>query len=295
MLTGFLTDADLVPGVEKLTVELGQLCPDMYPPVPFADGLASSIGYIKGWARSVCLLFVLDSIVLLNLLDGAKSRDHFFRTLCVVHGIFTAYQSVADRVAASREMTLSSVMTRRRPNAFTWMFQIQKVISSGGAEDASTAVMSWSRSSAVASVLSISTDEAKTALNLLSGTTPEFRDQLKMLAEEYGMSRGSPLSHQALSSHLVVLNKGPSHSTTAWDAGLKNTAHTLRLMGLRYRRDWETTPRSMRKTVGLSELGVLQHRCAAFSFYCRLLEAEVPKDHYDEKLPHLEACCVGFE
>ena len=275
-------------GVEKLTVELGQLGPDVYPPLQYGEGLASSIGYIKGWARSVCLLFVLDAMVSLDLLDHGKARPHFFRTLCVAHGIFTAYQTVADRVSATREMTLSAVSTRKRPNAFTWMFQIQKVISSGGADDASSAVMSWSRSSAVASVLSISTEEAKTALNLLSGTTPEFRDQLKALAEEYGMSRGSPLSHLALSSHLVVLSKGPPHAAASWDAGLKNTAHSLALMGKRFRRDWETTPKSMRKTVGLAELGVLQQRCAAFSFYCRLLEAEVPKDYYDDKLPPLE-------
>ena len=284
-----------MPGVEKLTVEMGQLGPDEYPPLQFGDGLASSLGYIKGWARSVCLLFVLDSIVLLNLLDQAQARPHFFRTLCVAHGIFTAYQTVADRVAASRELTLSSVSTRKRPNAFTWLFQIQKVISSGGAEDGPAAVMSWSRSSAVASVLSISTEEAKTALNLLSGTTPEFRDQLKALAEEFGMGRGSPLSHQALSSYLVVLSRGPPHPTVAWDAGLKNTAHSLKLMGHRFRRDWETTPKSVRKTVGLPEMGALQQRCAAFSFYCRLLEAEVPKEYYDEKLPHLEVRCVGFE
>lgn len=272
-------------------MELGHLSPDVYPALRYGAGFTSSLGYIKGWARSVCFLFVLDAIVQLNLLDHAKARPLFFRTLCVVHGIFTAYQTVQDRVNASREMTLSSVQTRRKPNAFTWIFQIQKVVASGAGdvEDYSTAVNSWSRSSAIAGMFACSMDEARCALNLLGGCTAEFLNQLKGIAEEYGMSRGSPLTHSALTSPLVTLNKGPSHTMPSWDAGLKNTAHTLRLMGHRFRRDWETMPKSMRRTVGLAELGVLQHRCAVFSFYCRLLEAEVPKEYYDDTLPQLEA------
>lgn len=292
-LRGFRTDAERLPGVEKLSVEAASsLHPrfgaaDGYSVVPHANLEAGvgSAGYTKGWFRSCCFLFVLATILEEDLIPNVMARPEIAESFQRVCAIVNVFDTVDQRVNATREITLSSVLTRRRPNCFTWMFQIRKLMATGLSAEATVA--SWSQASAVSAILAISTDEAKAALNLVSGCSEDFVNAMKALAEKYGMSKG-PVAHSLLASPLVCLNNGPPHMSTIWENGLKNTNHTLAMLALRLQSDWENMPRAMRKVATPADLALLQPRCGAFAFLVRLLQAEISADHFHRELPALE-------
>ena len=88
---------------------------------------AQSIHFVKGWTRAVSLIFVLDTIKNLNLLEVfAIHFPEFMQTAGTLHGIFKQYGNAADAIDASRSITLQSTSVRQVPNCFNQLHQVER-------------------------------------------------------------------------------------------------------------------------------------------------------------------------
>lgn len=290
---GFLSDAENLPGVEKLVVAaIPEEYADSVQPfqnlcVPGFELGLSSVALVKGWSRTNALWFVTTTIIENGLLDELKLDDFVYNSFRTVHGICHPYDSLERQVFASREITLASTSTRRRPNAFTWLHQITRLSKAG--QSVENSMSRWQEVSSIACALSIGPEEAKAALNLSKHCSASFVSEMRRLVVKYGMFRG-PVTHAALASPLVCMGSSVQGTVTPYYQGhLKLDEYSSLLLAKRIGKDYEDLPSTMRRSCGVPELGVLHLRVTGFGLALRLFQATVTPTVYATESPGLEA------
>ena len=120
---GFTTDADTLPGAERLTLQEpnphyfadipgGYVVPQ-HPDHPTLVGVGG-VAYVKGWTRSVACVFVVTAIMELQIADQVAGEP-FFKTLCDIHGIVCDFADEEQRIFHNRgrPLVLNSLVLRR--------------------------------------------------------------------------------------------------------------------------------------------------------------------------------------
>ena len=120
LLEGMKTDAAVIPGTEYLV--LGPLCPLYFDEAWETAELeknafqAQSVGFVKGWSRSLAMCTVAYILVQLDLVQ--YYRDHLpaqFRSFCCMKGMVPAETaSEVERIAANRSCLATWGKRRQR-------------------------------------------------------------------------------------------------------------------------------------------------------------------------------------
>lgn len=284
LLRGFQTDGTTLIGVEKLSVTRIVEIPGQHHPTGLStSGMIGEVGYIKGWSRSCCLLFILDMLAGDDDLRSAVPTPVLdsFRT---VHAIVKNYVSVEQRLEAARDITLASTSTRMRPNVFVYLFQVRK-LSAAMNLTPDEAVARW-QVNAVTSVLQISPEEAKASLNLANHIPACIVERLQGLARKYGLPRG-PVNQGILASSLLVLGHGAPHNVEAVLVGVRNTPESLDLLLDRVTLFYENAPVQLRRTPNVAEFTLHQTLTTFFVYNMTLLKQQIGESYYEEACPKL--------
>ena len=291
LLQGMKTDSTNLQGVERLSVEAATefYGYDILPRTGSEVGIGG-VQYIKGWSRSTAFLFVMSQLVREEnkqcVIDLRDNYPAIFDSYCQQFAIVKKHSSVEERMTSSRHITLATTSTRKRPNAFNYVFQVMRVTQACGAP-AETTLNRWSEASALSAVLGLTMDESKAALNLVKNVPENIRRRLQSLTARHGISRG-PVSHQMLASPLLALNGCPAHPPDGWADAMINSDATLELIVDRIQADFEGSPVVFRRTPTMVEFGQTQQRCAAFLHSLSLLRGRINGDAYEIEAPKLQ-------
>jgi hypothetical protein len=257
---------------------------DNYHMLPM-DGYAiptASMGYIKGWTRAVCFLFVIITLMQNDLVKELPME--IFDSYCTVHAVVRNFGSHEERINVHREITLGSTTTRKRPNCFVHYFQIRKLMASGAT--AAGAMAKWS-THALGQILGIGPEEAKAAVNLAVNVPSAVREELQTIAQKFGMRNG-PFNHSVLAHQFFSIGKGPLHPVQAWQEALANTEDALKLLVQRLHNDWLALPPALRKAPSIQEFMGLQSRCAAYLHNLELLRVLVSEELFKAEKEKLD-------
>eukprot|EP00969_Alexandrium_andersonii_P166145 7341197-Alexandrium_andersonii.AAC.1 len=124
--------------------------------------------------------------------------------------------------------------------------------------------------------------ESDAASNLAQHCDPAFVAVLEKAAKKYGVVRG-PITHDAIASHFVRLNDGPSCPTSSyWEMSMKNSPESLLLMAQRVVKDWEDAPSGLRHSLAAKDMPQYQVLSAGFAFMLREFQAKVPSAVYED-------------
>ena len=209
-----------------------------------------------------------------------------FLTFCTVHSVFEHFDDALAAIWASRAITMATTSTRRLPNCFNHLHQLRKLEILG--RTAGTDLSDWSRKNGVMKAFNIGPTEAAAALNLAKNVPVAFVERLQQLVQKYGFLRG-PITHSALALDCICLGKGPNMTSPKWTDDLKNDEYTLLLLAQRIERDWEATPKSMRKSLTPQLMAQKQLICATFNKARQNLKAIIPDVAFVVEMPVLEA------
>lgn len=117
VVNGCLTNADVLPGVEKLVVAA---VPPEFVEVakPFASikvhGYGIGLGQVamvKGWSRANAIWFVTTSVLELGLLDEMKMDGPVYHSFCSVYCIVHDYGTLEKQIFANREAAEKQLQT----------------------------------------------------------------------------------------------------------------------------------------------------------------------------------------
>ena len=111
------------------------------------------------------------------------------------------------------ELTLSSVMTRTKPNAFTHLHQLNKKSALG--ERLDDLITQWLNVRVAREVYGMGPTEAQAVVNLFRGIPPVALDMLQTSVAKFGMVRG-PITHQALACKAVCIGFCPDVVSPDW-------------------------------------------------------------------------------
>ena len=290
---GFRTEADKMIGVEMLAGKTADpsftVAFNMITPHEKKTNLAQvhSVWHVKGWKRSIAALVVATVVAEAGLAPAMHELDpEVMLSFCTVHTIFERFDDALAAIWASRSITMASTTTRRTPNCFNHLHQLRKVEILG--RDAGTDLTDWGRKSGIMKAFNIGPMEAAAALNLAKHVPLAFVERLQQLVQKYGFWRG-PVTHAALAQDCICLGKGPSMTSQKWTDDLKNDEYSLLLLAKRIELDWESTPKTMRKSLTPQLMIQKQLICATFNKARQTLKAIIPDTAFITEMPHLEA------
>ena len=246
---------------------------------------AQSIHFVKGWTRSVSLIFVLDTIKNLDLLEVfAIHFPEFMRTAGTLHGIFKQYGNAADAIDASRSITLQSTSVRQVPNCFNQLHQVERKMILGQSQD--FVLHQLQNPGILKSVFGMGKMEAKAVCNLLTQMPTSIVDKLKRAASKYGMHKG-PFSHAAIASGFLCEGAVGDFADVDWCNDCKMEEQHLHWLVDRVLQEFEDKPPAMRKTASpdilkahVTDIGCLiKHYAQAFKDW--------PQEIYDKEVPRI--------
>lgn len=236
---------------------------------------------LKGWGL-ICRAEVAVTLMESDLVNALPAE--IMTSYCTIYGIVKRFNNMEEKVLAHREITLQSTSTRKKPNAFVYLWQIKKMMLASGEET----FQRWNKIHTVGQVLCIGMEEARAAVNLATAMPEEVVERLQNLAAKFGMGRAGPINHGILASPLMCLGKGPVHAVLAWQDAMANTEDTLTLLVDRLEQDWLAAPVGVRKSPTLADLATLQARCAAYIINLEGLRQIVSEEIFTQELPKLE-------
>ncbi|CAE7328154.1 unnamed protein product [Symbiodinium necroappetens] len=286
LLEGMKTDAAVIPGTEYLV--LGPLCPLYFDEAWETAELeknafqAQSVGFVKGWSRSLAMCTVAYILVQLDLVQ--YYRDHLpaqFRSFCYMKGMVPAE---VERIAAN-SMTLSSVMTRAAPNAFNSLHQLYRRVKHG--ETVEDIVHAYQAPKSVKSVLGMGPAESQALVNLVHFIPKQAQAILSMAAVEFGMKRGV-ISHAGLGCAAMRVGYAPSDvAAPEWKERLTCTSSSIILCCERLVGDWKKTAPSMRKTSGPTEVTKMSKICRCWEIVIAQLRGQLTSDQFNKSHANL--------
>ncbi|CAK9079952.1 FO synthase subunit 1, partial [Durusdinium trenchii] len=292
---GPVTDSDLL-GVERLAVFMptdewldgtqGGL--ECLPPLEPGSQLLRpfSIGYVKGWRRSVAALIVMQGFKELDIDLDTLPRP-IRASFGTIHGTAGEFQDAKQAVLTSRGITMSSTSVRKSPHCFNMLRQIQVLKNAKAMESAE---VDWNSASNVAKAFAIGVKEA-TAVSCLTKVNPEVCELLR--AAIRGMRPF--LQHDVIAKECfnVGWSSGKISEFEAWRIQLTNTDELVALFVDRLIKDWDRQPVGLKKSWGYREAAQLHAVCGAFIHYTNVLKAKISEETYQAELPGLKEQFAG--
>ena len=255
LTSGFLTDADVVQGVEKLasrppSTKEHAAALDMVHPF---DGKKSnplapmfSVFHTKGWKRTLAANLVVALVKECGLKDDLPPAG--VASLANIHSVLRPVRHLREAVERSRAITISATIFRRPVNAFNHLHQL-RLLGIEGDQGADQHVEAMDNNQLM-QIFEIGPTEALAAKNLAFHTTPYMTSTLARLVGDFGMhNRWGPVHHAALASELLCTGRGPRGYNAVWTKATTNTADTLNLMADRIDKNWRGAHKACRKTM----------------------------------------------
>ena len=255
LTSGFLTDADVVQGVEKLasrppSTKEHAAALDMVHPF---DGKKSnplapmfSVFHTKGWKRTLAANLVVALVKACGLEDDLPPAVR--ASLANIHSVLRPVRHLREAVERSRAITISATIFRRPVNAFNHLHQL-RLLGIEGDQGADQHVEAMDKNQLM-QIFKIGPTEALAAKNLAFHTTPYMTSTLARLVGDFGMhNRWGPVHHAALASELLCTGRGPRGYNAVWTKATTNTADTLNLMADRIDKNWRGVHKACRKTM----------------------------------------------
>ena len=137
LTNGFESDADTVKCEKLLVLPRNRtIFKAMILPVKgvIAEGLlaAHDLSFVKGWRRSVAMNICMHIVKTLDLLDDFKLHSPaVVASFSTMYAIVGKYKDDASAITASREITLTAMKTRSKPNAFNHRHQLDHLVALG--------------------------------------------------------------------------------------------------------------------------------------------------------------------
>jgi hypothetical protein len=260
---GFRSDPDKYVGVEKLY--WGPPVPEVFEhpqsyPVLHAGLVPTFQAHsTKGWTRSITLLFALHAIQKLDLLDSVRNNPMIFNTFRTLYIVINDTTSELARMESSYSATMSSALTRSRPNAFNHLHHVLKKQKLGSTPESA---LNMHQQSHLIQVLGIGRFEAKAVMNLIK-INDSLRRTLAAAAATYGVHSG-PMNHAALASDALLDTYQPDMPVPSFKKMMKSTSSTALLLGQRVVADYVNSPPQMRRTMNNDSVVALQKITRAF-------------------------------
>ncbi|CAK9000672.1 unnamed protein product [Durusdinium trenchii] len=189
---------------------------------------------------------------------------------------------------ANRGITMAASATRRAPNAFNLIRQVE-VLQRAGHGSVTQQFKDWENVSAVSRAFNIGRSEAAAASNLQSRVDPSVTTSLKAAVAMRGLR--SFITHDLIAKG--TFNDGFTSgqgATEPWTQELTNGLDH-RLVELFVRRicaDWDRTPKNMQKALGYKEALTVHIACGMYQHYLECLRKRCPATEYPAIASKLE-------
>ncbi|CAJ1374819.1 unnamed protein product [Effrenium voratum] len=188
-----------------------------------------------------------------------------------------------------RNITMSSALTRAKPNCFIHFHQIERKAKIHGA-DAMSLMESFQKGVVG---FQLSPAERSATCNLLVHMTPAQRVHLAKIGSTYGMARG-PFSHAAIGSKGMRTGWKPQCESPWWQERMGNTTETVDLIIDRILKAWQNLPSGLRKTAEDATVLHTQKVVRTFQLHLEDLQSQLPAEAFAaEKAKLMEAFMLG--
>ena len=181
------------------------------------------------------------------------------------------------------DVTLTSVMTRMKPNAFNYLFQIEKKCCMYKSDPRTQ--MNIFRD--CISDYNLSTSEADAVENLLLHVHPSAKLALAKIAATYGMIKG-PISHSGIASRALRTSYMVDTEVGFYSGKLGNDEATVSLILERIKKDFASIVAGMRSTASDEKVTSLQRICRMWILHLEDLRSRLPGLSYNAELASLE-------
>lgn len=320
LVNGFKSNT-LQPGVEALVIcqpnpvfwqgslELTPLHADMLP--------IASVAFVKGWTRSLAAHIVATLLIRMEIVDTVKdTHPVLFSSLCGIYANVCPFSSEVERIDANRgagltfrlclpcflhhtskrapcvdmscvaaDITLTSVMTRSKPNAFNHLHQLQRKLAIG--ESLDKMMQQWQNPKTARAVYGMGSYEAAAVLNLFKSIPADTVNYMRLVAAKYGMIKG-PLTHGAIGCKAICVGYSPDTSSPVWKSMMINTDVMVDMLVHRLVDNWADVPPGLRRSVTPDGVVAMQKVVAAFHIAVQVFKTLVPPDVFDNELPKLK-------
>ncbi|CAK9102225.1 unnamed protein product [Durusdinium trenchii] len=192
-----------------------------------------------------------------------------------IYGTVGKYASIREQVMANRGISMSSAATRRAPNCFHFLRQVECLTRAGLGN--AKQQFDWSNATAVSKAFSIGKLEAAAVSNLQSHVEPSLVKRLKEVVATRGLR--SFLGHDVFGRG--VFNTGwssGSGSCEAWVSVMTNLddGALANLLIDRICADYDAQPVGMRKALTAKEVTTTHQHCAIFLSFLNTLQKTIP-------------------
>ncbi|CAK9104678.1 Uncharacterized protein SCF082_LOCUS48825, partial [Durusdinium trenchii] len=288
---GCKTDATRTPGVEFPVLqplvpayfEVEWKTASIVPKTYECQGLA----FTKGWTRSLGFLTAAYLILKHELVEFyQKSLPNQYRSFCVLKGLVPENaRSELDCITANRDLTMASVQTRSKPNAFNALHQLQRRLKHGETVEQVIGHMETGKS--LKSIFGLSGAEGAAVFNLVHHLPTACKNIYERGVAEFGIVKG-PITHAGLGCHAMRVNFAPDLIASDWSANMKNTQSSLLLVAERIVGDFKALPPGLRKSAGAPEVQRLTRIARAWEICLNKFSGLVPHKTMVEELPILK-------
>lgn len=184
------------------------------------------------------------------------------------------------------DITLTSVMTRSKPNAFNHLHQLHRKLAVG--ESLDKMLQHWQNPKVARSVYGMGGFEAAAVLNLFKSIPAHTVEVMRLAATKYGMIKG-PLTHGAIGCKAICVGFSPDVPSSVWKPMMINTEAMVDQMVHRLIDGWVDLPPGLRRSVTPENVAAMQKIVAAFHIAMTVFQTLVPADVFDQEHPQLMA------
>ena len=190
-----------------------------------------------------------------------------------------------DQVDMNRDVTMTYVTTRAKPNCFNNLHQVERKVLLTGQRSIMAQINRMTCSSLM-SEFGLTQAEGMATLNLCVHIPEQVKQKLARIASTYGMWCG-PIGHGFLGS--VALRKlyGPHSEDDWWIQRMLNDDDTIMLMVERTIDDWKARQPGIRKTATHDAAVDMQKICRVFHIFMDELRQRVPAESYNAECGQL--------
>lgn len=184
---------------------------------------------------------------------------------------------------------MRSVLTRLKPNAFTYLHQLQKKMRIWRSEAREQMVAFRS----CVAEFQLTKAEIDAVENLLMYLPSKAVYRLNKVASSYGMYKG-PITHAGLASKALRLGFSPKVEVDFYMEKMMNTEETVHLVIDRIIHDYKNSPAGMRSSAGDETVQNLQKICRMFLLHVQQLSSQLPESVFTSEINGLrEAFFAG--
>ena len=203
--------------------------------------------------------------------------------LCV---LFVLVLFVFVFVNSNSDLTMASIQTRAKPNAFTALHQLQRRLRHG--ETLEQALGALQSAKSLKAIFGLSQAEGAAVVNLVSHIPAAAKEILEIAVSEFGMVRG-PITHAGLGAASFRLGHEPELIAQDWSQRMKNTSSSLVLAAKRIVEDFKGAPPGLRKPAGAIEVDKMARIARCWELVLEKFSAQLPQKSLQAELPKLQS------